>query len=777
MTVRHLQALFAASQVMVLGPATTAAQQQLLRNIESSVDAGKRSHLLRLPVPGEWPPVELAVVMQAPLIDTAAIATLAQQGCKALLWAASEVPAVALLQAARPYGLRVLGPRSAGVIDTGDGQRQAHQFSSLPLTPLEGPVALIAQSQSVAAAALDWAMGRGVGFSWLAVTGGEADIDVADLLDYAALHPKTRAVVLQVGHIRQARKFLSAARACARVKPVLVLQTRRLERTGLQGSDPARSAAFRRAGLVECDTLGGLFDGLAALTLLPTTAAQRVTVVGNGSGVCALAIDALLRHGVQPALLSEATQQAIRLGAPGVRFSSAAVDLGAATASAVVQTLRTVLADRGVDVALLIHSPLPGQAHQALVTAVAQAGFGDRLLTVWLGLYTAQPARQRSAEARMATFVSADDAVRALRYRVQYRATRELLGQTPAPDAPLSTDVPAVTRLLQGCHAEADRRVPAATALQVLLRYGLLVIEGEAAGPGRIRISAGFHAEVGMVLKVATEPANPRLAPAVGLPPFDDLLARRMLEEAGCIGGSRGESLAPAMAAALIRLGQLVIDQALIRQLDVVLLCSEDGLAARCVEGSMTLFDSVPPERERMALAPYPSWLDGQLQSREGRRYALRAVRPADEPAVLRLLGRLDPEEIRLRFFAVIRHFSHDMAARITQVDYDRELTLAAVASDEPGEIAALATLVADADGEHAEYAVLVQRTHARQGLGRALLQQLLQIARDRGIGSVHGDVLADNAAMLGLVRSLGFSISTPADDPGTRRVEISRRP
>ena len=777
MTVRHLDALFRATSVLVLGAAQSAAQQQLLANIEASLPAAQRPQLSKKPWLKSWPASEMAVVMQADLMSVDGVDVLSERGCKALLWAADAPPPLDVLQAMRPHTMRLLGPRSAGVIHTGDARHAACNLSSLPLTPKRGTVALIAQSQSVAAAALDWASGRGIGFSWLAVTGGEADVDVADLLDYAALDPHTRAVVLQLGNISQARKFMSAARACARLKPVLVLQTRRANTQTAAGSDPIRSAAFRRAGLVECDSLSGLFDGLAALELLPTVAGDRIAVVGNGSGVCALAVDAVLRQGLQPALLSEATQQQIKTLVPPARFGGSACDLGSAAASEVVSALHLVLADAGVNVALLIHSPMPGQPHQPLATAVAQAAFGERLLTVWLGLHSAQPARQRSAVARMATFASPDEAVRALRYRAQYRATRELLAQTPPPDAPVSIDVAAVAQTLVGLHAAGSLQLPQAAARQVLTHYGFgLSTPDEKTLLGRIRITARCHGEIGMVLSVATEPANPRLAAAYGLPPLDDLLARRMLQEAGCIGGSRGIALAPAMSSALIRIGQLLLDQALIRQLDVVLSSTAEASLATVLDCQIGLFDVLPVERQRVALAPYPAALTQAVTLKSGRRYRVRAVRPADEPAVLRLLARLDPEEIRLRFFSVIRHFSHDMAARITQVDYDREITLAAIADDEPDEIAALATLVADADAQHAEYAVLVQRSHARQGLGRHLLERLLHIATERGVGRVHGDVLGDNAAMLGLVKSLGFAISTPPDDPSCRLVQITTR-
>ncbi len=770
MTVRHLDALFRASSLVILGAPRSPAQRQLLRNLKNSVPLAQRIHFTRKPAVKGWLNPELVVVMHDEWIDATFIAMLGMHGCKALLWAADTPPREDVLQRAKLSLIRILGPRSAGVLHT----NSLINLSNLPLTPQAGSVALIAQSQSIAAAAVDWAIGRGVGFSWLAVTGAEADIDVADLLDYSALDPCTRAVVLQIGNIRQARKFMSAARAAAHVKPVLVLQTRRMDFDGSGGPDPVRSAAFRRAGMVECETLSGLFEGLAALELLPSARGADVAVIGNGSGVCALAVDAVLRNGLPVAVLTSETLQGIAKVVPQVRFLAGAVDLGKADAKQVLAVLRAVLADVDVDTALLIHSPMAEQPHQVLATAVAKAGFGERLLTVWLGLHSTQPARQSSADAHLATFASAEEALRALRYRAQYRETREMLGQTPPQDATLSVDSAGVTQELQALRAQGVSRLAADASALVLAHYGLTTTGNEASAVIQIRISVALHIELGMALSVQTAPTNPRSPPAFGFPPLDELLAQRMLDDAGCLDGNIAPAAITSMADALVRIGQLVLDQPLIRRIDVVLAWTADAKLATLPTCEIELAAGSIAERQRVALAPYPCALSQEASLRGGRRYAVRAVRPTDEAAVLRLLARLSPEEVRLRFFGYIRHFSHDMAARVTQVDYDRELTLAASCLNEPGEIVALATLIADADGGDAEYAVLVHHDHVRHGLGRHLLERLLQIARERGVAKVHGSILAENVPMLSLVNSLGFVVTVPPDDRSTRHVEIS---
>jgi acetyltransferase len=178
------------------------------------------------------------------------------------------------------------------------------------------------------------------------------------------------------------------------------------------------------------------------------------------------------------------------------------------------------------------------------------------------------------------------------------------------------------------------------------------------------------------------------------------------------------------------------------------------------------------PERQRLALAPYPAELEHFATLRDGRRLRIRAIHPTDEPALIRMLSQAGPEDIRLRFFRYIREFTHAMAARMTQVDYDREMSFVAVPLD-GDEVMGLSTVVFDPDGHEAEFAVLIRREHAGQKLGLQLMQDILSYAAARGARSVYGDVLMENAGMLGLAQRLGFARRAHPDDPGCVRVVI----
>lgn len=757
MTIRHLDNLLRPQALICVGHSEDPAVRQMLDNLR----AQPKLPLVQTDATlSGWPSGgatrSAALIAEPALADVALIAHLGERGCRALLWPLASAPSPDLLAETRRQGMRLLGPRSGGVIHPATGLNAA----SFPCAPTEGGLALIAQSQSIAAAALDWAAGRRLGFSWVAISGAEADVDVADLLDYAALDPHTRGVVLQLSHLRGGRKFMSAARACARLKPVVVLQTQPAARIGL-GPDPVRSTAFARAGLVECESLPGLFDALAALQRLPALQSAQALVVGNGAGICTLGVDALARQGLGPLALSET----LRAKLPRHRQAGGALDFGSAPATVLAEALEHLLADPALPALLLIHSPATGSSHSELAERISRHP-DPRLLTVWLGLDTVMPARDRCAQVGLATFTSADAAARALRYRWEYHRRRELLTQTPPPQRLPDADPAALREQLRARARSGPAELSTSELGQLLAAYGLPAAQPGASPSLECRIAS--HPELGLHLQAA-RPGGP---PAYGFAPLDALLAGRLLDRAGLAADDQAR---PALATALIQLAQLLVDQPALARLELPL-CVDGARASWLTQGGGASLTSTPAgERQRLALAPWPGELSGLIEASNGRRYRVRAVRPADEPALIRLLQKLDAEEVRMRFFAYIRHFSHSMGARMTQIDYDREMSLVLVPEDgDPDEVMAIATLVADPDGRHAEFGLLVHHDHAQCGLGRALLQRLLDHAWQRGIGQVYGVVLSENTPMLKAAQKLGFHRRAEPEEPGCVRVEIN---
>ena len=186
-----------------------------------------------------------------------------------------------------------------------------------------GNLALISQSGAIAAGMVDWAAQRAVGFSGIVSIGDQLDVDIADLLDYFALDINTSAILLYIEAIKDARKFMSAARAAARVKPVVVVKSGRMAQgakaaathTGaLAGSDAVYDAAFRRAGMLRVSDLRELFDCAETLGRVDSPPGKRLAILTNGGGIGVLAVDRLVELGGIPAVIAPATREEARCG-------------------------------------------------------------------------------------------------------------------------------------------------------------------------------------------------------------------------------------------------------------------------------------------------------------------------------------------------------------------------------------------------------------------------------------------------------------------------------
>jgi acetyltransferase len=263
---------------------------------------------------------------------------------------------------------------------------------------------------------------------------------------------------------------------------------------------------------------------------------------------------------------------------------------------------------------------------------------------------------------------------------------------------------------------------------------------------------------------------------ALALPPLDPLLAREMMASTRVYNLLRGYRSTPpaaldAIALTMMKVSQLVIDVPEIAELDVnPLLADADGvlaLDARIKVG--------PPRAGRLAIRPYPKRLEKTIRILDGREFLLRPIRPEDEPLIHAMVEATSPEDLRLRFFAPLKRLSPQLAARLTQIDYDREMALVAVASGAAGEpaIYGVVRIAADPDNQQAEYAVLVRSDMKGKGLGFRLMTEILDYARDRGIRRVRGDVLAANTTMLQMCEELGFVHRRQPDDPSIMEVEI----
>lgn len=373
--------------------------------------------------------------------------------------------AAQLREIAARTGIRVVGPNCLGVMSPVGGLDAS--FSAYPAR--KGDLAVISQSGAVAAALTAFAAGRGIGFSGLVSIGDMADVDFAALLDWFALDGATRAILLYVESIRDAKGFMSAARAAARVKPVIVIKAGRNPRaaraaathTGaMAGSDAVYDAAFRRAGLLRVRDINELFEAAEALGRVAPFPGDRLAILTNGGGVGVLAVDDLIDLGGRLAELSPATLTTLDAILPATWSRANPVDIvGDADAARFSAALAPLLADPMNDAVMVLHCPTAlsdGVAVARAVAETAKAATALRrkpLFAVWLG---ASPESDRMfEEARIPHYQTG--AMAGFMHLVTWGRNREALMATP-PNLPegFSPDVDKARAIIAGVLARGD---------------------------------------------------------------------------------------------------------------------------------------------------------------------------------------------------------------------------------------------------------------------------------------------------------------------------------
>ena len=505
MSVRHLDSLFAPRSVAVIGVSERAGSLGaiVLRNLRAGGFAGPvwavNKH--RAQVDGvevlagvealpEAP--ELAVICTPAASVPALVQALAARGTRAaiVLTAGLKQGAgedgrsfeQAMLDAARPFVLRVLGPNCIGALVPGIGLNA----SFAPGNAAPGRLAFVTQSGALATAMLDWANAQGIGFSHFISLGDSADVDFGDVLDYLGSDSGTRAILMYAESVKHARKFMSAARAAARNKPVIVVKSGRApegaraaaSHTGaLAGSDAVFDAAVRRAGMVRVDTLEALFDAAQTLARLERWRGDRLAILTNGGGAGVLAADALALGKGQLAQLAPDTLAKLDAVLPANWSHANPIDIiGDAPVERYTQALDILLRAPEVDGVLFMHAPT------AIVPAVQIASAcatmlrdpGKPVLSCWLGGTVVEPARKVFAQAGLAGYTTPEHAVAGWLQLVQYHRHQEALLQLPdAQPQELGVDPSEARAVLAQALAEGREWLEEQEAKQVLQAYGI----------------------------------------------------------------------------------------------------------------------------------------------------------------------------------------------------------------------------------------------------------------------------------------------------------------
>lgn len=884
MSIRHLDALFAPASVAVFGASERDGRvgTTVWRNLQGHYQGRLYPVNLRRRLIGgvnayasvkalpEAP--DLAVICTPADTVPGLIAELGARGTRAAVVVTAGLDKTtrqAMLDAARAHTLRILGPNCIGLLVPHLGLNAS--FAHIGAQP--GELAFVSQSGALVTAMLDWAAARGIGFSHFVSLGEHADVDFGDMLDFLGSDPKTRAILLYIESIDESRKFMSAARAAARNKPVIVVKAGRsaagqaaaASHTGaLAGSDAVFDAAIARAGMLRVLTLPDLFLAAETLARFRDGPSERLIVLTNGGGAGVLAADEAAAQGVPLAPLDEAMRARLDAVLPDNWSHANPVDIiGDAPAGRYVAALEALAHDHASAV-LFIHAPTAivpsaeiAQAVLPQVTTVPR-----RVLGSWLGESAVAQARQTFREAGVPDYPTPEDAVRAFGFLRTYRRHQEELLQTPpARDAQRSMDLGAVRAIVDAVLTERREILTEPEAKALLAAAGLPMVPTRVVGPsaddavaaadalgypvvlkilshaishksdvGGVRLAIASAAELRQVCADMLQRVR-NLRPDADLQGFtvQPMIRRRHAHELivgasvdrlfGPVilfgaGGTAVEVLADralalpplntplalaqmartrvhrllqgfrdwpatdvdAIAQVLVTVSQLLAEVPEIAELDInPLLANDEGAIA--LDARVRVSATRPAGAANFAIQPYPvdqveswNWRDQPL--------TLRPIRPEDEAQHLAFLQQLAPEDIRLRVFHSRRSIEHSELARLTQIDYAREMAFIATRALDGGGEETLGTVRAaiDPDNIEAEFGIIVRSDLKGAGLGRRLMRKLIGHLRARGTQRLVGTVLYENSGMLELARALGFQEqASPADpgDPNLRQVRL----
>jgi acetyltransferase len=402
-----------------------------------------------------------------------------------------------LLDSARPNMLRVFGPNCLGLLVPGIGLDASFSHAA----PEAGDIALLSQSGAVLTTVIDWAKARNIGFSAMVSLGDMADVDFGDLLDWFAADIHTRAILLYVEAITHPKKFMSAARAAARTKPVIVIKAGRhaeaakaaASHTGaLAGVDEVYDAAFRRAGLLRVLDLNELFDAVETLGRIKPFRGDRLSVLTNGGGVGVLAVDRLIDLGGCLAPLEPETLEALDKARPQTWSKANPVDIiGDAGPERYCAALSALLADRTTDAVLVMNCPTAlssgSEAARAVAREVAEfhASRWPRkpVFAAWLGGPSTDEARQVFEPAGIPSFATPTEAVRGFMHLVRYSAGRETLMRTP-PSLPreFTPDMESARRIAARAVSEGREWLTAPEIAALFDAYDIPIAAARAAG-------------------------------------------------------------------------------------------------------------------------------------------------------------------------------------------------------------------------------------------------------------------------------------------------------
>jgi acetyltransferase len=798
--------------------------------------------------------------------------------CKAALVISSGIDAALasdLHKIAMRDGINLLGPNSLGF------QRPCLNLNASIAGELAtcGPLALVSQSGALTSAILDWAKKNAVGFSTVVSLGPNTAVDLAQTLDFLAADAKTHSIVVYLEGITNARRFMSALRAAANAKPVVVLKAGRkaqaqraaLTHSGtIVGSDDVFDAALRRAGAVRVRSFVALFSAAKCLASRYRPVGRRLAIITNGGGPGVLAADWICEIQLE---LGRLTAQQITTLQPLMPTFASLSDLIDLSEEAAPEHYRlaidAVSNSNQVDGILVIYSPKVGVDADAVARAIADFNLhvSKPLLTCWMGDASVGDARKILNDAAIPTFRTPEAAVGAFGNIASFYRNQQLLQQTPPPLSDLSKpDVEGARLLIESVLAERRKvltemeskallaafHIPVTKTILARSANEAMMIATQLGFPVALKIDSpdiSHKSDVqGVVLNVMNatgvrdtyvemmqvvskampnaringvtvqnmssqrrgrevcvglvtdEPFGPVIAFGAGgtmielindrtmeLPPLNQFLARRLIERsrvAETLGLWRGAPAVDleALEQILLRVSEMVCELPQLREMDInPIIVDETGALA--VDARIVIDNAAPSVRHynHLAILPYPSQHEQICPLAGGGEYMVRPVHPDDASMLQTFVRDLSPESRYFRFVSSMQELPANMLSRFTLIDYDREMALVALITEESinlegqtlasTRIVGVSRYITNPDRSTCEFSLVVADEFKGKGLGSRLMLSIMDFAREKGLTDIEGLVLANNPNMLKLMKGLGFTIKPFPEDPDFKLV------
>ena len=771
-------------------------------------------------------------------------------------------------QLASRYGIRLMGPNCLGIIRPDIGLNATFGNNNA----LAGNLALVSQSGAICTAILDWAAQNEIGFSTVVSTGIAADLDFGDYLDYLVTDPKTKAILLYIEGVYDARRFMSSLRAAARIKPVIALKVGRhaagaeasASHTGaLVGSDDTFSAALSRSGVLRVETIGQLFAAARALSSSHhRRPSERLVIITNGGGPGVMAADRAVDQGIELSTLSDRTMEKLNEVLPSVWSHSNPVDLiGDAPPERYKQTLDICLADPDIDGAVVILTPQamtrPTEVARAVIEAAEKSD--KPVMTSWMGGAQIAEARKLFNAARLPNYTTLENAIDAFSYLARYNRNQRMLLQTPgrlstgkkAPDLDGARLIiesvlneqrhtltePESMAVLNAFHIPTVRNGVARSANEALIvaesigfPVAMKVLSTDIShksDAGGVRLNINSAHEVRSVFRQIVDEVQSKVPGAtidgvtiekmyrssngrelmigiirdpvfgpvisfgsggttveimddsvISLPPLNHRLATDLINRtrvSKMLGNFRNMPAVDLdqLIDVLLSVSGMACELPWVREMDInPLIIDDKGIVAVDARIMVEFPKPSTDPYHHLAIHPYPAHLVKKVQLNDGTDIVIRPIRPEDAESEAKFVRELSKESKYFRFMNSIHELSQEMLVRFTQIDYHNEMALTAVRQTPAGdEQIGVARYTTNLDKRSCEFALVVSDQWHGKGIAHHLMRNLMEVARDRELEVMEGQVLSNNKRMLELMRSLNFDIEIDPEDESIRHV------